>query len=263
LTFDPVRVLAGFLLSVVIAGVAYQTRSLSRSGAAAAIIVATLCTAAGWSWAWLLIIFFVTSTALSRLGESRKQGTLHDVADKGNARDAWQVAANGGVFAIFAVVSLGTHSTLIYAAAAGALAASTADTWATEIGALSRAMPRSILSMKVVPPGTSGGVTLMGLLASAAGAFFISITAVLLGWPRVVICAALTGGITASVIDSLLGASFQGRRWCEQCGRGTERAVHTCGTKTIHAGGKRWLDNDMVNLVSSASGALVGTICLI
>ena len=232
-------------------------------GAIAAIVVATACAAAGWSWAWLLIAFFLSATILSRTGEAAKRGRIDSVVEKSGNRDARQVVANGGVFAGLALISLFSPSTLVQAAAAGALATSTADTWATEIGTLSRSMPRSILSMKVVEPGTSGGVTVAGMIASLAGAAFIALVALILKWPAVAVCAAIAGGFAGSVIDSLLGAGLQCRRWCEECSRGTERAVHTCGTRTIHAGGVRWLNNDLVNLVSSFGGAVAGSLCLL
>jgi uncharacterized protein (TIGR00297 family) len=211
----------------------------------------------------LLIVFFISSTLLSRSGEAAKRNRVGDVVEKGGNRDIWQVIANGGVFAALAVVSLFADSALIYAAAAGALATSTADTWATEIGTLSRSMPRSLLSRKIVAPGTSGAVTGIGILASVAGAAFIALVAWIIDWPLVSACAAVAGGFSGSLIDSMIGATLQSRRWCEQCERGTERAIHTCGRKSIHAGGVRWLNNDLVNLLSSLGGAAVGSLCLL
>ena len=257
------RVASGLVLSIAIALAARRAGALSRSGALAAIAVAAACTAAGWSWAWLLISFFFSATFLSKAGESIKRGRIGDIVEKGGNRDMRQVLANGGAFAMLALVSLISHSTLIQAAAAGALGASTADTWATEIGTLSRSRPRSILTMKVVPHGTSGGVTIEGLIASVAGSGFIALLAVMLGWPRVTACAAMVGGVSGSLIDSLLGASIQEKRWCDQCNCGTERAVHTCGTRTVSAGGVRGLDNDVVNFLSSIGGVLVGSLCLL
>jgi uncharacterized protein (TIGR00297 family) len=237
--------------------------ALSNLGALAAIVVGTACIVAGWSWAALLVAFFVSSTMLSRYREAAKRDRVSNVVEKGGNRDAWQVIANGGVFASLAVVSLFSDSALVQAAAAGALATSTADTWATEVGTLSHSMPRSLLSRKAVEPGTSGGVTAIGTIASLAGALFIALLAFFVNWPLVSVCAALVGGFSGSLIDSILGGSLQSRRWCDTCQRGTERAIHTCGTKSIHAGGIRWLNNDLVNLVSSVGGAAVGLLCVL
>ena len=117
--------------------------------------------------------------------------------------------------------------------------------------------------MKVVPHGTSGGVTIQGLIASVAGSGLIALIAVTLGWPVITACAAIAGGVSGSMIDSVLGASVQEKRWCNECNCGTERAVHTCGTATVITGGVRGLDNDVVNFLSSIGGALVGSLCLL
>jgi uncharacterized membrane protein len=65
------------------------------------------------------------------------------------------------------------------------------------------------------------------------------------------------GGLAGVLVDSLLGATVQRRRWCPACERQTERTTHDCGTPTAPRGGLAWLDNDMVNLLSNAAGGLV------
>ncbi len=177
---------------------------------------------------------------------------------KGGERDARQVIANGGIFALAALGSVLWPSTIWNLAGAGAIAASTADTWATEIGTLRNASPVSILTGRLVPAGTSGGVTLAGFIAGFAGAAFIGLLALVLAWPPHSAAAALVGGSAGGVIDSLLGAAVQSRRWCSRCDRGTERAVHSCGTETVPVGGISWIGNDQVNLISSIGGALLG-----
>lgn len=258
----PTRVAAGFVLSAIIASVARGTRSLSPSGALAAVIVATACSAAGWSWAFILIGFFAISTGLSGISESSKRALTEDIVVKGGERDAWQVLANGGLFATLGATTLILPHPAIFLAAAGAIASSTADTWSTEIGTLSRRMPRSIVSWKPVPAGTSGGVTLPGTFAQVCGAIFIAMLAAIFNWPAGSPAAAIVGGITGSLADSVLGATLQERRWCERCGRGTERAVHTCGMSTNHLNGFHWLGNDGVNFLSTLAGALAGLSCL-
>jgi uncharacterized protein (TIGR00297 family) len=251
------RALTGLFLSIIIALVARSRRTLTTSGAIAAIAVATATWSAGWIWGATLIAFFLTSTLLSQLGAARKQNAIGDIVAKGAERDWKQVIANGGPYGAAALLSLVSSDSIWMLAGVGALAASTADTWATEIGTLSSS-PRSIITWRAVPTGTSGGVTLYGTLAAFVGACFIGAFVCVAGWPFTAFRAALTGGFAGSVFDSLLGATVQSRRWCEHCNSGTERAVHGCGHSTKASGGIFWLDNDMVNLLSSISGALIG-----
>lgn len=246
-----IRAAGGLFLSVVIAATARRTRSLSGDGAVCAVIVGTLSVAAGWDWGTLLIAFFLTSTLLSRFG-----GSTGAIVEKGGARDAMQVLANGGLFALAAAAYLVHPASIWQAIGAGALAASTSDTWATEIGTRAKRLPRSIITWRPVPAGMSGGVTLPGTLAAIAGAVFIGIVAALLGWSERVAAAAIVGGIVGSTADSVLGATLQARRRCPACKLVTERSVHNCGARTAHAGGLSWLTNDGVNAVSAAIGAM-------
>ncbi len=245
----------GLLLAVVVVAAARKTRTLSTSGAVAAVLTGTITMAAGWSWGFLLIGLFVTGTALSRFGESKKNQRVRTIVAKGGERDWIQVAANGGVFVAAALASLLFPDAKWQIAGIGALAASAADTWSTEIGTLSGVMPRLIISGRKVPAGTSGGITLSGTLGAVAGAACAGVGARLAGWttPIMVIIVAGTAG---AIADSLLGATIQTRRWCAQCGMSTERDIHVCGAQTTHAGGIAGFGNDAVNFASTLIGAM-------
>ena len=206
----------------------------------------------------MLVALFVSVNALSRYHHSTKVARIGDMVEKDGERDAWQVAANGGVFTAAAIGSLIHPSPIWLPVAAGALAASTADTWATEIGTLAEHPPKLITTGEPVPAGTSGGVTWAGSLAGLAGAACIGILALLIGWGVRSAWAAVAGGIAGSFVDSVAGATFQRRRWCERCSKPTERLLHTCGTTTRPHGGIGWVDNDVVNAISSLTGAVVG-----
>jgi len=237
--------------------VARRARALSRSGAIAAWGVGVVTARAGWDWAALLIAFFVAGSALSRFGRARKSARLEGMLEKGDARDAMQVLANGGVFALAAAAHLAAPSTATLAVGAGALAAAAADTFATELGTLSARPPRSILSGRRVPAGTSGGVTLHGNLAMFAGAAFLAAVALLVRWPPVVAGGAFVGGVAGAIADSLLGAVVQERRWCPHCDEPTERRRHRCGHATRVCGGVRGVGNDLVNVGCTLVGALL------
>ena len=251
-----VRAIAGGVIAVVVSIVARRARSLSNGGAVAAAIVGAVAIAAGWSWGLLLSSFFVTASALSKLGERRKAALVGSLTEKGGERDAIQVLSNGGLFAVAALGHLLFPSPIWYTTGIGALAASTADTWATELGTLSGREPVSLVSGERVAAGTSGGVTPIGSIAGAAGALFIAAGAALAHWP-VPFAAVALGGMAGALADSFLGATVQARRWCDVCATPTERLVHSCGRPTRYAGGLAGLDNDAVNAVCSAVGALV------
>jgi uncharacterized protein (TIGR00297 family) len=251
-----VRLIAGAIASAIAAFGARRMRALSITGAIAAFVVGTAAFAAGWSWAAILIAYFAAATALSKFHEEEKAKRTGSIVDKGDERDATQVFANGGIFAVAAIAELITHSPAWYAIGIGALAASAADTWATELGTLAGGEPVSILSGRRVPAGTSGGITVTGSLAGVAGALFVAAGTALAQWP-VTFTAAALGGIAGALSDSLLGATLQSRRWCDACEKPTERLVHDCGNHTRRIGGVGGMDNDAVNAVCSAVGALV------
>lgn len=252
------RLVAGTLIAAAIVVFAYRRRSLSTDGAIAALVLGAICSAAGWGWAALLVGFFVTGTLLSRYKADRKLELTASVVEKGGNRDGWQVLANGGVFTAAAMMSIIVQSPVWMALGAGAIGAAAADTWATEIGELSRATPRSIITGRPVVTGQSGGVTLSGTLAGVLGAVAMALIAWLSGWGDSLAIAAIVGGIGGCALDSVLGAVAQVRRWCDDCNTITERAVHDCGRTTRVVGGLASMDNDAVNAISSAFGALLG-----
>lgn len=221
-------------------------------------IAGAIASMAGWSWATLLVAMFLTASALSRYKGSMKAMRFSPISTKDGRRDGWQVVANGGVFVAAAVGSVIAPGAAWIPLGIGAIATSAADTWSTEVGTLSPGSPRSILSGRSVPAGTSGGVSLAGTTAGIAGAACIGLFSLLAGWPMEAFAAATIGGIGGATVDSLLGASVQSRRWCDLCGCGTERPVHSCGAATRHDGGLPWLGNDAVNFLSTLAGACIG-----
>ena len=259
------RGLIGALLAGVIAGAAERAGSLTPRGRWAAFAVGTLAAIAGWGWAVLLIGYFVVSSALTRVGATTKASRTASVLPDVRARNAAQVGANGGVFAALALLGTLGEQPLLHVAAVGALAAAAADTCATEIGTLWGGTPRHVLSFATIEPGMSGGVTLVGTAAGIAAAALVALPGVALSAPGSMplsasaagAAGALTGaGVLGSLADSVLGATLQSKRWCEQCRTWTERRVHTCQYRTQHARGLRWMTNDTVNLLATAVGAL-------
>jgi uncharacterized protein (TIGR00297 family) len=234
-----------------IAGLALWRRTLTLDGAVAAAGVGCLTfTLGGLPAAGALLAFFGSSSALSRVGEAHKR-SLPLAQAKGSDRDAWQVLANGGVATLCLVA--GRPRGLV-----GALAAANADTWATELGLLSSRRPRLITTLRPVPAGTSGGVTLQGLLASGGGALTVGLGYAALGGGWSNVQRALVAGLGGAVVDSLLGATLQASYWCPACEILTEESVHgRCGNPTELRGGLSWVTNDAVNALATFSGATI------
>ncbi len=254
------RVLIGGAFAGLIAAHAFRHHRLTLGGAYAAFAVGTAAVTGGIAWGAALVIFFYGSMMLGEWRAETKRERSYDVLPSEVSRDAWQVLANGGLFAAAAVVWSADRSLSVGLFGFGALATATADTWATEIGMALHSAPRHIITGQRVAPGTSGGVSAFGFGAAVAGAFLMGLLAVVafttpFDLPRLE--AVLVGGLAGAIADSLLGALWQSRRWCEICQKWTERRVHTCGYRSRHTKGFRWMNNDVVNLLAGAIGGLV------
>lgn len=264
---------AAALLSLGVVVVAYRVRALSVSGALAAWGVGTLALGFGGPVVALsVILFFTSSTVLTRLGTRRKAPLVNEYA-KGGRRDWGQVLGNGGIAAALALVLAWARPewrTFVFYALVGALAAATADTWATEVGGLFPS-PRLLTTGARVPPGTSGAVTWQGVLISLIAGVTLGGSAAALThvrWPvwnpapRVHVLSlagwgSLAGGM-GSLFDSWLGATVQAMYYCARCNKHTERAIHTCGAQTRHIRGWRWMSNDVVNFAATLLGSIMG-----
>jgi len=262
------QLLTGIMLAAAIAGAAFAVRSLNLSGAIAAFILGTVIFGVGGlNWAVLLMGFFLSSSLLSRLFKNRKKAVQANFS-KGSRRDAGQVAANGAIAGLCAMLfPLLGESGWLWVACAGALAAANADTWATEIGVLGKSRPRLITTGRVVEPGTSGGVSFAGILAALGGSLLIAVIAVWLKPASIpnsihnnlwLTCIVLLAGLVGSLVDSFLGATWEAMYYCDTCRKETEKhPQHGCGTSTRLMRGSIWLNNDWVNLFCTLSGSLL------
>jgi uncharacterized protein (TIGR00297 family) len=238
------QLLLGIILAAGIALAAWRVGALSVSGAFAAWIVGAIVFGlGGWASALPLLVFFGTSTGLSRWRRADKETLGYE---KGGRRDAGQVLANGGLAAICVLLPrFGmAHAYLLFLAA---LAAGNADTWGTEIGSALGGRPYDLRTGRQALPGTSGGVSLGGTLAALAGAALIAFFAH--AWPeRGLVTAAGLGG---AMFDSLLGATMQAQ-WRDPLhpDRWTERPQPGPPTR-----GWRAVNNDLVNFLCTLMAA--------
>lgn len=252
------KLLLGFIVGSLIGSFSYIKHLLTKSGALAVIMIASIVCGFGAWPTWGLLILFFSSSGCIHLAKKWLDKTKTDViAEKGHTRDAWQVLANSFPAVISLVLFYYTKNQLFIIGYVSGVAGATADTWGSEIGILSKQVPRSIVSLKPVAPGLSGGISKLGSVASICGSLFISLAFwFLYSWYHVdllptslMILVPFSCGIVNSLVDSILGATLQTKYRCVICGQLTEQKDHHLHyAKQIS--GLSWLSNDWVNFFS-------------
>ncbi len=204
-----------------------------------------------------LLFFFISGSLLSHLKNESKKLSLKNLAKPG-PRNISQVIANGGPAAIFAIAYAVKGNPIWFIGYLACLCESAADTWATEIGTLSKSAPISIITLKPMPSGQSGAISFWGtaasfvaaLLTMASARFPADFIGLLPYWPIQIWLAAAYAGFVGALLDSILGATLQGLFRCGTCGKITEEKSH-CGRKAIRIKGIGIINNDIVNFICS------------
>ncbi len=243
---------------------AWKAHILDAGGAVAALVIGFVTFVVptdGWKWFTILLLFLIVSSYMThyKYQTKRRKGFAQE---KGGVR-AWpNVAANGVVAGLVVLLTPLFPREPILAAFLGAVATANADTLATEIGLLNPTDPRLITDLrKVVPAGTSGGISPLGELATLLGALLIGIAAGLLGMIdnagsplALLIGTTMLAGLAGCTVDSVIGATVQGIYRCRVCNKITENRRH-CGSASIPLSGYKTIDNNVVNLLATISGA--------
>lgn len=266
-----VQAASAVLLSSAIAIRAFKRNSLNLSGAFLGFIVMFIHIAVNYRLGAMLLVFFFTSSKLTKVGVERKRSIDADFKE-GGQRNWIQVLSNSGIATLLVlIVWMMTRSqdkcldskesqllTSLIGGVIGHYSCCNGDTWSSELGILSDAQPRLITTLKPVRRGTNGGVTKAGLLAAAVAGSIIGLTFVLIGFfttrctydvalkQLLVIPISALAGLCGSVIDSLLGATLQFSGFCSV----RNKVVGKPGPTVKRISGLSILDNNGVNLVS-------------
>jgi uncharacterized protein (TIGR00297 family) len=200
--------LAAFLVAGIFAALAYALGMVSRGGALGGFAVgAVIYACLGPQGFAVLALFVVGGSALTRLGYRSKQ--RRGIAQShGGRRGVRNALANCGVALLCALLAALIPSEAFTAAFVGALGAAFADTAESEVGQLARKTPRLITTLRKVPPGTDGAISLVGTLAGLAAALLTALLGLRLGLVEGSGVALLVAGAAflGTVADSLLGA---------------------------------------------------------
>jgi uncharacterized protein (TIGR00297 family) len=204
------QLLIALLVTAAFAVLAYALGMINRSGAIGGLLVGTVIYASlGPQGFAVLALFVVGGSLLTRFGYRRKQraGTAQDHGGRRGARNA---IANCAVAVSCALLAAATGLELFTIAFVASIGAAFADTSESEIGQLFSRTPRMITTLRKVPSGTDGAISLPGTIAGVAAACLTATLALTLGLlesPQTALLVTLAAFL-GTVADSLIGAHY-------------------------------------------------------
>lgn len=248
----------GTLTSFCIALFAYYKHSLTFDGLITATCLGAAIYLFGGFTVWaVLIAFFISSSLLTKLHEKKDK-------ESSQGRNYVQVISNGLVAVVFSALYYLTQTDVFLLAAVVSIASSNSDTWASEIGALSKGKTIHIINFKQVPKGVSGAISRLGTFASLLGALFIALVFVAItALSREVTLPLLfqygliitVCGFIGCLVDSFLGASLQAKYRGITTGLISEKRWLP-NEKVVLASGLAFITNDAVNFLSGLAASL-------
>jgi uncharacterized protein (TIGR00297 family) len=210
------------VLIVVIGLITYLRKALDLFGSIFMIIMGIIIIfSAGANWLMLIFIFLILGLIFTKYKHQYKK----DIGVYEGTRSLKNVISNGIV--PFVMAAFGNYGGFI-----GSIATATADTLASEVGVVEQ--PRLITTLKKVPPGTDGGISILGTAAGIMGAGIIGVSAYILGIfpdPYVTMKISIIAGTVGCFVDSILGAVLERRKY---------------------------ISNEYVNLIATITGAALG-----
>lgn len=211
------------VVNTVLAAVGFAARGVDVSGAIGGWILGTIIIlAAGWPMYAALLAFFVLGSGATRLGYRRKAAA--GLAQEGGGRRSFSHAfSNAGVAAICAIAFSRYSRTpllsdvpgTIYLMGIASLATAAADTTASEVGQLIGRRAFLPLTLRRVPVGTEGAVSIEGTLAGLIAGFIVAVVGTLSlqsmapggsGFARVAVILVTISAFLGSWIESVAGS---------------------------------------------------------
>ena len=227
--------LLALLINAVLIALAQRLPLLTRAGWVHAGVLGTLLLGGlDWPGWWAVVLYLALGSLVTRLGYRRKleQGLAEDRGGRRGPENVWGSAATGAALAVLCVLP-SAPVTLLEIGFAASFAAKLADTCGSEIGKRWGRRTVLITTLRPVPPGTEGAISLEGSLASLVGSALMALLMLKLGllqggaaWLLVTLV-----GLLATLLESLIGASLQQRL--------------------------PWLSNELVNAIQTLIAALV------
>ncbi|CAM8946949.1 unnamed protein product [Rhodiola kirilowii] len=212
---------------------------LSAPGIASAFLLGTLTWRSFGSSGFLLVAaYFVIGTAVTKVKMAQKEA--QGVAEKRKGRrgpgSVFGSSAAGCVCALVSIYGAPTDvvSHLLKLGFVASFCTKLSDTVSSEIGKAYGKITYLVTTLKVVPRGTEGAVSLEGTLAGLVAAALLAYVGCYLNLikpPEAMVC--IIASQIANVGESIIGATLQEKE------------------------GFQWLNNDLVNVINISMGSII------
>lgn len=196
----------------------------------------------GWRGYLVILFYFLVGSAVTRIGMAQKEAA--GIAEKRSGargpENVWGSALTGtlcalGAYLLETAAPGSAWVALLLLGYVASLSTKLSDTCASEVGKAYGKHTILITTLKPVPPGTEGAVSLEGTLAGLAGSVAIALVAWAVGLiPPIHLLTCAIAAFIATNLESLIGATLQAHY--------------------------RWLTNEMVNIINTALGAIAAII---
>jgi uncharacterized protein (TIGR00297 family) len=187
-----------------------------------------------WPGWWAVVLYLALGSLVTRLGYRRKQqqGLAEARGGRRGPENVWGSAATGAALAVLTVLPSAPVA-LLQLGFAASFAAKLADTCGSEIGKRWGRHTVLITTLKPVPPGTEGAISVEGTVASLVGSAVMATLMLWLGLLSDGGCWLLVAlvGLVATLLESWIGADLQQR----------------CS----------WLSNELVNAIQTLLAAVL------
>ena len=191
----------------------------------------------GWRGYLIVMLFFLLGSALTFVGIEQKEaeGIAEERSGVRGAGNVWGSALTATICAIATLFYPFPIKQLFILGYVASFCTKLADTTASEVGKAYGKTTYLITTLKPVPRGTEGAVSLEGTIAGILASVILAVIAWIIGLISplgVVWC--IIAAFIATTIESLIGATLESRF--------------------------EWLTNDLVNFINTVIGAIAAIV---
>ena len=188
----------------------------------------------GWRGYLIVMFYFLVGSTITFIGIEQKEaeGIAEERSGVRGAGNVWGSALTATICAIATLFFTSPIRELFVLGYVASFCTKLSDTTASEVGKAYGKTTYLITTLKAVPRGTEGAVSLEGTLAGVIASIILAVIAWAIGmisWVGIIWC--VIAAFIATTVESLIGASLESRF--------------------------AWLTNDLVNFVNTVIGATV------